>query len=62
MKILIEPWQVDMRKLEAKNLYMCPKCGNVMVNRILKRDSNPNSGKVDKILQCIVCKHWVSAD
>ncbi len=56
------PWLIDMRKLEAKNLYMCSKCGNIMVNRILKRDSNPKVQKVDKILQCIVCKHWVSAD
>jgi hypothetical protein len=51
-----------MRKVEAKNLNICSKCGNVMVNRILKRDSNPNSNKVDKILQCIVCKHWISTD
>ena len=49
-------------KLATENLRVCDKCGNVMANRILKRDSNGNSGKLEKILQCIVCRHWIILD
>ncbi|MFW9938973.1 MAG: hypothetical protein ACFFD5_15105 [Candidatus Thorarchaeota archaeon] len=47
-----------MQKVKAKGLHICEKCGNVMVMRVLKRSSNPNKEALDKILQCIVCRHW----
>ncbi|MFW9783973.1 MAG: hypothetical protein ACFFFB_16930 [Candidatus Heimdallarchaeota archaeon] len=51
-----------MQKLKGKGLNICSKCGNVMVTRIVKRGANPKSGELEKILQCIVCKHWVDID
>jgi len=39
-----------------KKLHICEKCGNVMVNRVIRRGPN----KLESILQCIVCRHWVS--
>ncbi|MFX0058730.1 MAG: hypothetical protein ACFE85_05285 [Candidatus Hodarchaeota archaeon] len=47
-----------MQKVKAKGLQICDKCGNVMVTRVLKRSSNPEKAVLDKILQCIVCRHW----
>ncbi len=44
-----------MEKVVAKNLHICEKCGNVMVNRVLRRDSD----KLERIHQCVVCRHWV---
>ncbi|MBA7512742.1 hypothetical protein ES705_04750 [subsurface metagenome] len=44
-----------MEKVAVKMLHICEKCGNVMVNRVLRRDSD----KLERILQCIVCRHWV---
>ncbi|MHA2287480.1 MAG: hypothetical protein ACXABG_01710 [Promethearchaeota archaeon] len=46
-------------KLVTENIRVCDKCGNVMVNRILRRDSNGDPSKLEKILQCIVCRHWI---
>jgi DNA-directed RNA polymerase subunit M/transcription elongation factor TFIIS len=51
-----------MQKVKGKGLHICKKCGNVMITRVIKRDSNPNSNKLEKILQCVVCKYWVDLD
>ncbi|MFX0010214.1 MAG: hypothetical protein ACFE9R_07865 [Candidatus Hermodarchaeota archaeon] len=48
--------------MTVESLKICEKCGNVMANRILRRDINGNSGKLERILQCIVCRHWVSLE
>jgi len=47
-----------MQKIKAKGLHICKKCGNVMVTRIVKRGVNPKNEELEKILQCIVCRHW----
>jgi predicted PP-loop superfamily ATPase len=44
-----------MEEVAVKKLHICGKCGNVMVNRVIKKDSD----KLERILQCIVCRHWV---
>jgi len=49
-------------KVAAESLRICEKCGNVMVNRVLRRNSDANPGKLERILQCIVCRHWISLD
>jgi hypothetical protein len=51
-----------MQKVKGEGLHICEKCGNVMVTRVLKRGSNPHSDVLDKILQCVVCKHWIKPD
>ncbi|MHA1320530.1 MAG: hypothetical protein ACTSQ1_12070 [Promethearchaeota archaeon] len=48
-----------MEKLESKKLHICEKCGNVMANRVLKRDMDNKSVHLERILQCIVCRHWI---
>jgi hypothetical protein len=45
--------------LENKKLHICEKCGNVMANRVLRRELNNKSIHLERILQCIVCRHWI---
>ena len=47
-----------MQKVKGKGLYICEKCGNVMITRIIKRAANPSGSELEKILQCVVCRHW----
>ncbi|MFW9946999.1 MAG: hypothetical protein ACFFDX_09245 [Candidatus Odinarchaeota archaeon] len=47
-----------MQKIKGKGLHLCEKCGNVMIMKIIKRAANPSGTELEKILQCIVCKHW----
>ncbi|MHA1477548.1 MAG: hypothetical protein ACTSPU_05050 [Promethearchaeota archaeon] len=49
-------------KVTAESLRICEKCGNVMVNRVLRRNYDANPSKMEKILQCIVCRHWISLE
>ncbi|MHA1239525.1 MAG: hypothetical protein ACTSQU_01910 [Promethearchaeota archaeon] len=48
-----------MEKLESKKLHICEKCGNVMANKVLKIDMDNKSVHLERILQCIVCRHWI---
>jgi hypothetical protein len=52
----------DYQKVKGEGLHICKKCGNVMITRILRRESNPHGFKMDKILQCVVCKYWVKVE
>ena len=49
---------LPMQKLKGKGLRLCEKCGNVMIMKIIRRAANPSGTEIEKILQCIVCKHW----
>ncbi|MFX1323973.1 MAG: hypothetical protein ACFE8N_03385 [Promethearchaeota archaeon] len=49
------------QKLKPKDLVICSKCGNVMINRKI-RTNNSNEVEFQNILQCIVCRHWISRD
>jgi len=59
IEIVYKRWLLTMQKVKPKGLQICEKCGNVMVMRVLKRESNPKSDNLDRILQCIVCRHWI---
>ncbi|MFW9987985.1 MAG: hypothetical protein ACFFC3_04960 [Candidatus Odinarchaeota archaeon] len=48
-------------KLKSKDLTICTKCGNVMVNRVI-RTTNSDGIVFQKVLQCIVCRYWVAQD
>ncbi len=48
-------------KLKQKDLSICTKCGNVMVNRMI-RTNNSDEVIFQKALQCIVCRYWVARD
>ncbi len=48
-------------KLSSKDLTICTKCGNVMVNRMI-RTNNSDEVAFQKVLQCIVCRYWVARD
>ena len=52
---------MSVRKLKPKDLTLCNKCGNVMITRKIR---TPNSNEIEfqKVLQCIVCRYWVSVD
>ncbi|MFX1568164.1 MAG: hypothetical protein ACFFCV_07340 [Promethearchaeota archaeon] len=52
---------MSAHKLKPKDLTICSKCGNVMVNRII-RTNNSSEGSFQKVLQCIVCRYWISND
>jgi len=47
-----------MQKVKAQVLPICEKCGNVMVNRVIRRDLDFKTKKLEQIQQCIVCKYW----
>jgi len=49
------------RKLKPKDLTICGKCGNVMITKKI-RTNNSNRVEFQKILQCIVCRFWISKD
>ncbi|MFW9829767.1 MAG: hypothetical protein ACFFEY_19490 [Candidatus Thorarchaeota archaeon] len=49
------------QKLKPKDLILCDKCGNVMVNRII-RTNNSEEVRFQKVYQCIVCRYWISKD
>ena len=46
-------------KLKPKDLVLCTKCGNVMVNRRIPTNHS-NEVVFQKVLQCIVCRYWVA--
>ena len=48
-------------KLKQKDLNICTKCGNVMVNRVM-RTNHSEEVLFQKVLQCIVCRYWVAQD
>ncbi|MHA2474154.1 MAG: hypothetical protein ACXAES_13075 [Promethearchaeota archaeon] len=48
-------------KLKSKDLVLCNKCGNVMVERKI-RTHNSNEIEFQKVMQCIVCKFWFSEE
>ncbi|MFX0022260.1 MAG: hypothetical protein ACFE9S_08025 [Candidatus Hermodarchaeota archaeon] len=52
---------MSAHKLKPKDLAICNKCGNVMVNRKI-RVNHSNEVGFQKVLQCIVCRHWVTQD
>ncbi|MHA1491210.1 MAG: hypothetical protein ACTSRI_16370 [Promethearchaeota archaeon] len=47
-------------KKKITGLHQCCKCGNIMVERVVASES-PEKG-FEKILQCIVCRHWISLE
>ncbi len=47
-----------MQKVKAHGLNLCEKCGNVMVTRVIRRDSDFKVNNFEQIQQCIVCKYW----
>jgi hypothetical protein len=49
------------QKLKSKDLTICTKCGNVMVNRTI-RTKNSDEVVFQKVLQCIVCRYWITQD
>ena len=48
-------------KLKPKDLVICEKCGNVMVNRVI-RNKNSDDVVFQKVSQCIVCRYWISRE
>jgi len=46
------------QKIKAKELYMCKKCGNVMITRKIP-NNNSEEKKFETVLQCIVCRYWI---
>ncbi|MHA1196334.1 MAG: hypothetical protein ACTSRH_11955 [Promethearchaeota archaeon] len=44
--------------IKVKNLYICEKCGNVMVIRTFKVSNSSENPQYQKILQCVVCRYW----
>ncbi|MFX1389774.1 MAG: hypothetical protein ACFE9Z_06925 [Promethearchaeota archaeon] len=52
---------MSAHKLKPKDLTICGKCGNVMVNRVIRTNSSKEV-RFQKVLQCIVCRYWVSRD
>ncbi|KKK45198.1 MAG: hypothetical protein Lokiarch_11850 [Candidatus Lokiarchaeum sp. GC14_75] len=49
------------RKLKPKDLTICDKCGNVMITKKI-RTNNSNRVEFQNIMQCIVCRFWISND
>ena len=52
---------MHLQKVEPKGLHICEKCGNVMVTRVIRRNHSFDPTKLDKILQCVICKFWKEA-
>jgi len=52
---------MSAHKLKSKDLAICVKCGNVMVNRKI-RMHNSEEVIFQKVLQCIVCRYWIAQD
>ncbi|MFW9999338.1 MAG: hypothetical protein ACFE9Q_08025 [Candidatus Hodarchaeota archaeon] len=52
---------MSAHKLKPKDLTLCEKCGNVMVNRRI-RNNNSSEVTFQKVLQCIVCRYWIAQD
>ncbi|MFX0027930.1 MAG: hypothetical protein ACFE8B_01870 [Candidatus Hermodarchaeota archaeon] len=50
---------MTVHKLKPKDLTICTKCGNVMITRRI-RTNNSKELEFQKILQCIVCRHWIA--
>jgi DNA-directed RNA polymerase subunit M/transcription elongation factor TFIIS len=48
-------------KIKTKELHLCSKCGNVMITRKIAVN-NSKEKHFEKILQCIVCRYWVSLE
>ncbi|MFX1601087.1 MAG: hypothetical protein ACFFB6_10865 [Promethearchaeota archaeon] len=52
---------MSAHKLKPKDLVICNKCGNVMVNRVI-RTRNSDEIVFQKVFQCIVCRYWIAQD
>ncbi len=48
-------------KKKVIGLHQCSKCGNIMVERVVVI-SDSKKKILEKIFQCVVCRHWISLE